>query len=436
MPYTFVTPNTAQNLYYTDEYVQMSPANLANASNQLKPLVIDGAGDLTWQSTNGANQLLKLDGSGLVPSGNLPSYVDDILEYANLAAFPGTGETGKIYVDLSNSYIYRWSGSVYVNVQSQYAYSKAQSDASLALKANLAGPTFSGTVTIPTLVSTSLNTALALKADLAGPTFTGSVTIPTLVSTSLNTALALKADLAGCTFGAGAVTIPNLASTSLNTALALKSNLASPTFTGTVTIPTLSCPVHTSASSISITAASTSYVYLASSGTGSYCAMYSGANQCTLYTSGGMYLNTHLDCGTANIYGGALLADSIYKKSNSSLVLNMSGAPTFSQAIAFSADTTMTTINSRDAVTCITTAFSLDGSGNYSSGSIALPSRCSAPRGILIYINLTGGDITEVSDSRVTKNMNTASGAISYSCAMTATYASRTCSAYVYYKTL
>ena len=60
--------------------------------------------------------LATLDGSGLVPTAQLPSYVDDVLEYANLAAFPVTGETGKIYVALDTNVTYRWSGSVYVKI--------------------------------------------------------------------------------------------------------------------------------------------------------------------------------------------------------------------------------------------------------------------------------------------------------------------------------
>lgn len=57
-----------------------------------------------------------LDAGGKVPSAQLPSYVDDVLEFANLAALPATGETGKIYVALDTSKTYRWSGSVYVAV--------------------------------------------------------------------------------------------------------------------------------------------------------------------------------------------------------------------------------------------------------------------------------------------------------------------------------
>ena len=57
--------------------------------------------------------------SGLIPSSYLPSYVDDVLEFANLAAFPTTGETGKIYVAKDTNLIYRWSGSVYIQVDPQ-----------------------------------------------------------------------------------------------------------------------------------------------------------------------------------------------------------------------------------------------------------------------------------------------------------------------------
>lgn len=56
----------------------------------------------------------ELDGTGRVPSYQLPSYLDDVLEFANLASFPVSGDGGKIYVDLATSLTYRWSGSVYV----------------------------------------------------------------------------------------------------------------------------------------------------------------------------------------------------------------------------------------------------------------------------------------------------------------------------------
>jgi predicted heme/steroid binding protein len=63
-----------------------------------------------------ANGYASLDAGGLVPASQLPSYVDDVLEYANLAGFPASGETGKIYVALDTNKIYRWSGATYIEV--------------------------------------------------------------------------------------------------------------------------------------------------------------------------------------------------------------------------------------------------------------------------------------------------------------------------------
>ena len=65
-----------------------------------------------------AGGLATLDGAGLVPASQLPSYVDDVLEFANLAAFPATGEVGKIYVAIDTSKCYRWSGSTYIQITS------------------------------------------------------------------------------------------------------------------------------------------------------------------------------------------------------------------------------------------------------------------------------------------------------------------------------
>lgn len=65
-----------------------------------------------------ANGVATLDASGLVPASQLPSFVDDVMEYANLAGFPITGEVGKIYVALDTNKTYRWSGSVYVYITS------------------------------------------------------------------------------------------------------------------------------------------------------------------------------------------------------------------------------------------------------------------------------------------------------------------------------
>lgn len=53
---------------------------------------------------------------GMVPSRVLPSYVDDVLEYNSKSDFPANGEVGKIYIDKTTNFTYRWSGSMYIQV--------------------------------------------------------------------------------------------------------------------------------------------------------------------------------------------------------------------------------------------------------------------------------------------------------------------------------
>lgn len=63
-----------------------------------------------------ANGYAGLDGTGKVPAAQLPSYVDDVLEYAATGSFPVTGEAGKIYVATGTGKTYRWGGSTYVEI--------------------------------------------------------------------------------------------------------------------------------------------------------------------------------------------------------------------------------------------------------------------------------------------------------------------------------
>jgi hypothetical protein len=58
---------------------------------------------------------------GKVPAYQLPSFVDDVIEVANFAALPTVGEIGKIYVTLDNNKIYRWSGSIYIEIAANQA---------------------------------------------------------------------------------------------------------------------------------------------------------------------------------------------------------------------------------------------------------------------------------------------------------------------------
>ena len=63
-----------------------------------------------------ANGVATLDSAGVIPANQLPSYVDDVLEFATLANFPSVGEAGKIYIAIETSKTYRWTGTVYVAI--------------------------------------------------------------------------------------------------------------------------------------------------------------------------------------------------------------------------------------------------------------------------------------------------------------------------------
>lgn len=76
-----------------------------------------------------ASGVAELDSGGKVPSSQLPSYVDDVLEYASRSAFPSTGETGKIYVATDTNITYRWSGSAYVEISPSLALGETSSTA-------------------------------------------------------------------------------------------------------------------------------------------------------------------------------------------------------------------------------------------------------------------------------------------------------------------
>ena len=73
--------------------------------------------------------LATLDANGKIPSSQLPSYVDDVLEYSSKASFPTTGEASKIYVDTTANLTYRWSGSNYVEISPSLALGETSSTA-------------------------------------------------------------------------------------------------------------------------------------------------------------------------------------------------------------------------------------------------------------------------------------------------------------------
>lgn len=86
-------------------------------------------GAVATSSVGVAGGVASLDSSGLVPSSQLPSYVDDVLEFENLASFPETGKDGVIYIAKDTNLTYRWSGSQYVEISPSLALGTTSSTA-------------------------------------------------------------------------------------------------------------------------------------------------------------------------------------------------------------------------------------------------------------------------------------------------------------------
>lgn len=109
-------PEKALKVYDLTPYAKSEDVKKTYATKQEV-----NAGKLDYTAENAANKgkangYASLGGDGKVPADQLPSYVDDVLEFASKTNFPSSGEKGKIYVDLSTENIYRWSGSAYVEI--------------------------------------------------------------------------------------------------------------------------------------------------------------------------------------------------------------------------------------------------------------------------------------------------------------------------------
>lgn len=192
------TLHTHDGRYYTETEVNTLLSGKANTSHTHAIADVTGLqtalDDKLDDSQKGAvNGLAELDASGKVPASQLPAYVDDVVEAANFAALPATGETGKIYITLDTNITYRWSGSAYVEISASLALGETSSTAYRGDRGKIAYDHSQDVTTNPhnvtkaqvglgnvdntsdanKPVSTAQQTALDLKAPLASPTFTG-----------------------------------------------------------------------------------------------------------------------------------------------------------------------------------------------------------------------------------------------------------------------
>lgn len=112
------------------------------------------------------NGVATLDSSGLVPATQLPSYVDDVLEFNSLGNFPTSGETGKIYVETDTNQTYRWSGSTYIQIASGAVQSvNGQTGVVNVTKADVGLGNVDNTSDVNKPISTATQTALDGKEN-------------------------------------------------------------------------------------------------------------------------------------------------------------------------------------------------------------------------------------------------------------------------------
>lgn len=261
---------------------------------------------------------------GLVPADNLPSYVDDVLEYSTLSAFPATGETGKIYVALDTSLTYRWSGSVYV-LLSQAAVTATKWSAAKTLTASgiAAGSVSSDWATGPTIALDVPATDATLAGSEYIPVKQGATFLRTTVDsmkTYINTGIATSSQVGN--YKAYSAITASRALTSDESGSAFRISAASVTITTPTAANNLRFKLYGSYS-FTLTAASGSfYGYIDSD----------GASSLTIPTHG--CIEIICDGGNWEVVGGVLAPNSSAVRA-----VALTGLNTSSSSVITAADT-------------------------------------------------------------------------------------------------
>lgn len=224
--------HTHDDRYYTESETNNLLAGKANTSHTHSAanitsgtLALDRIPTITDAKIQGMSAS-KL--TGTIPQANLPSYVDDVLEYNGQSNFPEEGESGKIYVDTSTNKTYRWSGSGYTEISASLALGTTSSTAFRGDYGNTAyqhaiakGSAFaSGLYKITTNAQGHVTAATAVtKSDITALGIPGQDTNTTygVVSSSANGLMSAadKAKLDGIASGANNYTLPTASSSTL-----------------------------------------------------------------------------------------------------------------------------------------------------------------------------------------------------------------------------
>lgn len=107
---------SAQGVVQLSTSVSSTSDTLASTPSAVKQAYDLANAAIPATEKGAANGVAPLGSDSKISSTYLPSYVDDVLEYASFAALPATGEVSKIYVVLDTNKIYRWSGTIYVEI--------------------------------------------------------------------------------------------------------------------------------------------------------------------------------------------------------------------------------------------------------------------------------------------------------------------------------
>ena len=132
----FMTSSEKTKLSGIESGAQVNKLEVIKVNGEARPIVnkeveitIDYGSYIPTTEKGSANGVATLGGDGKVPSSQLPSYVDDVLEFNTKSSFPSTGESGKIYVAKDTNLTYRWSGSAYVEISPSLALGETSSTA-------------------------------------------------------------------------------------------------------------------------------------------------------------------------------------------------------------------------------------------------------------------------------------------------------------------
>lgn len=179
---------SATGIVQLNDNINSTSVTQAATANAVKKAYDKGNHSHPYISTSqkgAAGGVAELDDSGKVPSDQLPSYVDDALEYEDVDAFPETGESGKIYVDTTTNKTYRWGGSSYVEISASLALGETSSTAYRGDRGKVAYDHSQKTSGNPHNVTKSdvgLGNVPNVATNDQTPTFTAASTLASLVS--------------------------------------------------------------------------------------------------------------------------------------------------------------------------------------------------------------------------------------------------------------